>query len=103
MAAAGGSAAVFTSIETALAEGDFAAVDIMLPHHLHLPVTKQCFAAGKHVMLEKPMAHNMDDARQILAAAAEAGAAGLKFMMAENSQCEHANTFSSFLCAPLPR
>ena len=34
---------VFVDVAVALAEGDFTAVDIMLPHHLHLPVTEQCF------------------------------------------------------------
>ena len=46
VAAAGGSATVYTDVATALAEGDFIAVDIMLPHHLHLPVTQICFDAG---------------------------------------------------------
>ena len=86
VSAAGGSAAVYTDVATALAEGDFEAVDIMLPHHLHLPVTCQCFDAGKHVLLEKPMAHNLEDAEKILAAAAAAQGNGLVFMMAENSQ-----------------
>jgi UDP-N-acetyl-2-amino-2-deoxyglucuronate dehydrogenase len=86
VAAAGGSAVVYTDVATALAEGDFEAVDIMLPHQLHLPVTRQCFDAGKHVLLEKPVAHNLEDAEKILAAATVAQSNGLVFMMAENSQ-----------------
>lgn len=55
----------------------------MLPHHLHKPVTLEALAAKKHVLLEKPMAPNLVEAGEILAAAAESDCV---FMMAENSQ-----------------
>lgn len=48
------------------------AVEVLLPHHLHLPVTLEALAAGKHVSLQKPMCLNMDEARQIAAAARKA-------------------------------
>ena len=32
------------------------AVLIVVPHHLHHPITLDCLRAGKHVMVEKPMA-----------------------------------------------
>ena len=52
-------------------EGDHVdAVEILLPHHLHLPVTLDALSAGKHVSLQKPMALNMDEARQLSRAAA---------------------------------
>ena len=73
----------FTSFETALEQGDFDAVDIMLPHHLHEQFTVQAFAAGKHVVLEKPMATTLDACDRILAAAKKAGTV---FMIAEQSQ-----------------
>ena len=41
---------------TALDEVD--AVLIALPHHLHHPVALECIEAGKHVLLEKPMANS---------------------------------------------
>jgi len=72
--------------QVALAEGDFAAVDLMLPHHLHLPLSVLCFNAGKHVLLEKPLAAKLDDALKLLAAGREAVARGQVFMVAENSQ-----------------
>ena len=85
--------AVFTDVKTALeAEAAtsgvlFDAVDIMLPHHLHRPVAEQCFAAGRHVCLEKPMAHELEDAQAILLAAdAAAKTHGAVFFMAEQSQ-----------------
>ena len=73
----------FTSLEAALAQGDFEAVDIMLPHHIHEEVAVRAFAAGKHVVLEKPMATTLDACERILAAARSAGTV---FMVAEQSQ-----------------
>ena len=73
----------FTSLDEALAKGDFDAVDIMLPHDLHESIALQCFAAGKHVLLEKPMAPTLDACDRILAAASAAPGV---FMVAENSQ-----------------
>ena len=35
---------------------DVDAVLLVLPHHLHHPIAMDCLAAGKHVLLEKPMA-----------------------------------------------
>ena len=67
----------------AVAAGGFDAVDIMVPHHLHEPVATEAFAAGLHVLLEKPMAPTLDACDRILAAAA---AAGTVFMVAENAQ-----------------
>ena len=78
---AGGQA--FTSLEAALDQGDFTAVDIMLPHHLHEETAVLAFAAGKHVVLEKPMATTLDACERIIAAARKAGTV---FMVAENAQ-----------------
>ena len=73
----------FTSLEAALEQGDFEAVDIMLPHNLHEEAATLAFAAGKHVILEKPMATTLDRCDRILAAARKAGTV---FMIAEQSQ-----------------
>ena len=72
----------YTSLEQALSTGDFDAVDIMLPHYLHEEAAISAFAAGKHVVLEKPMAPTIDACDRILAAAK---AAGTVFMIAEQS------------------
>ena len=80
---------VFTDLGAALAADGgalFDAVDVMLPHHLHRRVAEQCFAAGRHVCLEKPMAHELEDAEAILEAAAAAKSDGCVFFMAEQSQ-----------------
>ena len=54
-----------TSLDAALAAGGFDAVDLMLPHHLHEEIAVRCFAAGKHVLLEKPMANDADACARI--------------------------------------
>jgi predicted dehydrogenase len=46
---------------------DVEAVDIVLPIHLNYKVTKEALEAGKHVMVEKPIAANLKDARKMLA------------------------------------
>ena len=76
-------AKAFSSLGQALAEGDFDAVDIMLPHDLHEQAAADAFAAGKHVVLEKPMAHTLESAERILALAAKADSV---FMIAEQAQ-----------------
>ena len=76
-------AAPFSSLEDALDHGDFDAVDIMLPHDLHEEAAVRCFEAGRHVLLEKPMAPTLDACDRILGAARKAGTV---FMVAENAQ-----------------
>ncbi len=73
----------FTSLATALEEGDFDAVDIMLPHNQHEEAAELAFAAGKHVLLEKPMATTLAGCERIMNAARQAGTV---FMVAEQAQ-----------------
>ena len=51
---------------------DIAAVSIALPNHLHASVAIEALRAGKHVLLDKPMATNARDAARILVAARQA-------------------------------
>lgn len=76
-------AIVFGSLDDALASDTFDAVDLMVPHHLHEQLATAAFAAGKHVLLEKPMAPTLDACDRILAAARDAATV---FMVAENAQ-----------------
>ena len=76
-------APAFPSLPEALREGDFDAVDLMLPHDLHEEAATAAFAAGKHVVLEKPMAPDVASCMRILAAAERAGTV---FMVAEQAQ-----------------
>jgi predicted dehydrogenase len=51
---------------------DIDMVDISTPNHLHEQQAVAALAAGKHVLLQKPMANTLDSADKILAAAAHA-------------------------------
>jgi len=60
---------VYTLVEDLLEDGDFDAVDICLPHDLHALVAIAAAEAGKHVLVEKPMALSMEEADAMIAAA----------------------------------
>ena len=45
------------------------AVLVVLPHHLHHPVTVRCLNAGKHVLVEKPMANSEQECLAMIEAA----------------------------------
>jgi predicted dehydrogenase len=61
---------------------DIEAVSISLPIHLNLPVTRDALEAGKHVIVEKPLAANMVEAEEMRALPARH--AGLVAMVGEN-------------------
>jgi UDP-N-acetylglucosamine 3-dehydrogenase len=56
-----------------LIESDVDAVSICLPHRWHCESTLAALAKGKHVMIEKPIAMNLSEARTMTAAARKAG------------------------------
>ena len=49
------------------------AIDVCLPHHLHLPAILAAAGAGKHVLCEKPLVLDLDEAVQAIRACREAG------------------------------
>ena len=55
-----------------LGRDDVDLVDICLPHDLHAPLAIMALEAGKHVLLEKPMAMTVAECDDVLAAAREA-------------------------------
>ena len=57
----------------ALADETIDAVYIALPHHLHEEATIAAAEAGKHILLEKPMANSLDAADRMLRAQKRAG------------------------------
>jgi len=61
--------AVDDDIDAFLARPDLDLVEILLPHHLHLPVALKAMAAGKIISLQKPMCLDLDEADQLVAAA----------------------------------
>ena len=56
-----------------IARDDIDVVHVLTPHYLHAEMTIAAAKAGKHVLSEKPMAINREDAEAIVAAAEEAG------------------------------
>lgn len=64
---------VYTDFSTLVTHSDLDAVLVAVPNNLHAPVATAAFAAGKHVLCEKPMARTAEEARCMLAAAEKAG------------------------------
>jgi len=62
-----------SSYEELLADRQVEAVLLSTPHHLHCPMTVQAAECGKHVMVEKPVANNLDEARRMSRACRDAG------------------------------
>jgi predicted dehydrogenase len=62
-------------------------VDISLPPHLHRRIVEAAFAAGKHVIVQKPMATTLADARAIVDAGRQAG---LKLAVNQNGRWDPA-------------
>lgn len=63
----------YSSLDALLADPAIDAVDICLPTDLHESVAIQALRAGKHVLVEKPMALDGASARRILAEAENCG------------------------------
>ena len=72
---------VSTDLAAVLADPAIDAVSISLPHALHHPIAMAAIAAGKHVLVEKPMAMTVEQASEMIAAA---DATGVKLYVAEN-------------------
>ncbi|HPD14189.1 MAG TPA: Gfo/Idh/MocA family oxidoreductase [Planctomycetota bacterium] len=72
----------FTEIEPLLARGDVEAVYIATPTIAHAPQALAAIAAGKHVLVEKPLAMTVAQGRRLAAAAKRKGIlVGTGFMM----------------------
>jgi predicted dehydrogenase len=64
---------IVADVEDVIAAGDVDAVVLATPLATHADLAVRAFAAGKHVLVEKPLAGTVDDARRIVEAAAAAG------------------------------
>lgn len=76
-----GSPRVFADYREMIASSLVDAVDICLPHHLHKNAVVVAAAAGKHILCEKPLCLNLEEAATVTAAVA---GAGITMMCAHN-------------------
>ncbi len=65
---------VVIATDPAEAAGDFDAAVVVVPHSAHARTVESLLAAGKHVLLEKPMTTAVEDARRLVDLAADASA-----------------------------
>ena len=57
----------FTDLDTFLAEGDIDAVMVAVPHYSHPDVAIKAMNAGKHIVVEKPIAVHKAEAERLIA------------------------------------
>jgi UDP-N-acetyl-2-amino-2-deoxyglucuronate dehydrogenase len=62
-----------TDLDALLSRDDIGAVIVSTPHYLHAPLGIEAAKAGKHVIVEKPMATTLEDADALIAACKENG------------------------------
>jgi predicted dehydrogenase len=63
----------YGSYEALLADPDIEAIYNPLPNELHVPWTEKALAAGKHVLCEKPIGLDAEEARRLVAARDNSG------------------------------
>ena len=73
-----------TDWRSVLDRDDVQLVDICAPGHLHAEIAIAALAAGKHVLVEKPLANDVAQAEQMERAAAEARERGVHSMVGFN-------------------
>lgn len=72
-AARNGILRVFTDAQSIIDDPSIEGVYIALPNYLHVPMAEAALRAGKHVLLEKPFALSLEEAKRIQAAVIETG------------------------------
>ena len=63
----------YGSYEALLADPEIEAIYNPLPNELHVPWTEKALAAGKHVLCEKPIALDAEEAKRLIAAREASG------------------------------
>ena len=74
-----GAKGYYTDYRELLAREDISAVSIVTPDFAHTEIAVAAAKAGKHILIEKPLATSVEDCEKILAAVAAAG--DIKFMV----------------------
>ena len=64
---------VYRDYQDLLAQDDIQAVSIAVPNFLHKPVAIAALDAGKHVLIEKPLARHTDEGKEMVEAAERNG------------------------------
>jgi predicted dehydrogenase len=64
---------ITSDLSEALADPKLQAVALATPVSTHYPLAKQCMLAGKHVLIEKPMAQKVSECDELIALADERG------------------------------
>lgn len=76
-------AKAYTNYEELLADDSIDVISVCLPNYLHAPVSIAASKAGKHVLVEKPMATSREEAEAMIEAAKESGK---KLMVGHNQR-----------------
>ncbi len=83
-----GSGTAYADLDLFLKHPGLEAVVIGTPNYLHAPQSIAAFKAGKHVLVEKPMATTRDEAKAMMKAAK---AAGKMLMVGQNQRLDRAH------------
>ena len=78
-----------TTVESLLSDDEVDAVYIATPNKFHAPLAIQALKAGKHVLLDKPFAMNLSEAKEVAATVASTGKTlmlGMNLRYREDSQ-----------------
>ncbi len=73
----------YVDYDAFLADPTVDVVDLMVPHHLHYEMARAALEAGKHVLVEKPLANSSAEASDLLELAMSKG---LVISVAENTR-----------------
>lgn len=64
---------VYDSYEALIADPEIEIIYVATPHNFHFEQVQQCFAGGKHVLCEKPLAINSEQSSALIRIAREKG------------------------------
>jgi predicted dehydrogenase len=66
----------YSGLEELLADPEISVVHICTPNYLHYPMAKAALEAGKHVLCEKPLANNSQEADELVRLEKDSGLVG---------------------------
>ena len=70
-----------------LERDDIDIVDVCTPGHLHHEIALAALAAGKHVLVEKPLTNTIEQSQELVEAAVRARSVGVQSMVGFNYRC----------------